>query len=238
MASIKVLGSDSSGNCYLLQCKNETLIIELGVSWSEVKKALNYDLSSIVGCIATHRHLDHLKYAKNALNCGINVYSCQSVQNIHQEVKVLKKGIKTKIGEFYVQPISVPHSVECYAFIIEHKEIGKCLFLTDASDFTYKIKGLNHIFIEANYDEEILIDNACNNIINRSQSHNHLEINQTLNIVKNNYNASLVNILLLHLSSINSNEEHFINRIKEELCFSNVYVAKKGLELELEKEEF
>ncbi|MDS2204199.1 MBL fold metallo-hydrolase, partial [Clostridioides difficile] len=37
---IKVLGSSSKGNCYLLQLKNETLILECGVSYKEILKGL------------------------------------------------------------------------------------------------------------------------------------------------------------------------------------------------------
>ena len=37
---LNVLGSDSNGNCYILQTDTEALIIEAGVRMSDVKKAL------------------------------------------------------------------------------------------------------------------------------------------------------------------------------------------------------
>ena len=51
MASIKVLGSSSKGNCYLLDCDGEVLIIELGVDFSEVIKELDYGkrIKDVVG---------------------------------------------------------------------------------------------------------------------------------------------------------------------------------------------
>jgi len=56
MATLKCLSSGSQGNCYLLECNNEVLIIELGVSWKEVLKGLNYDLSKVVGVLVSHSH--------------------------------------------------------------------------------------------------------------------------------------------------------------------------------------
>lgn len=56
MATLKCLSSGSQGNCYLLECNNEVLIIELGVSWKEVLRGLNYDLSKVVGVLVSHSH--------------------------------------------------------------------------------------------------------------------------------------------------------------------------------------
>jgi len=55
---IKVLGSSSRGNCYLLQANNgETLIIEAGISLKDIKKGLDFNLKGVVGCLITHEHL-------------------------------------------------------------------------------------------------------------------------------------------------------------------------------------
>ena len=39
---LKVLGSGSSGNCYILESDTEALIIEAGVPFLDVKKALDF----------------------------------------------------------------------------------------------------------------------------------------------------------------------------------------------------
>lgn len=59
---LKVLGSSSSGNCYIIDNGKEALILEAGVRFQEVKKALGYNLRKVVGCLITHRHQDHAKY--------------------------------------------------------------------------------------------------------------------------------------------------------------------------------
>lgn len=54
---LRCLGSGSSGNCYLLTAGNgETLIIDPGVPIKEIKKALNWDISCVVGAVCTHHH--------------------------------------------------------------------------------------------------------------------------------------------------------------------------------------
>ncbi len=147
-------------------------------------------------------------------------------------------GVKTQIGGFKAHPLLVPHNTECYAYIITHEEFGKIVFATDCSDFKYKIKGVQHWLIESNYSDDIIIDNMCNNEYSRSASENHLEIGQTIDVLKHNYSPELQSIGLLHLSNGNSNAKEFIQRVKSELCFENVFVADKNLEIELNKSEF
>lgn len=160
------------------------------------------------------------------------------MQSIHSKVKVLKKGIKTKIRGFAVQPIPLSHSVECFGFLIEHDLLGRLVFCTDCELFPYKIKNVQHFLIEANYSEDIAIDNMCNGFDNRSMSGNHLEINDTIDALKRNYSPNLETVVLLHLSGGNSDAEKFKRMVQQELGFSNVHVADKGLTIDLNKYEF
>lgn len=238
MAKMICLASGSRGNAYILECKGEQLLLELGIKWNDILRGLNYDLSNIAACLVTHAHNDHSKSVSNALKSGLSVYSCQEVSNNYQGVKVLPLGVKTQIGDFKVQPLIVPHNAMCYAYIITHKEFGKLLFCTDCSAFKYKVKDCNHFLIEANYSDDIIIDNMCNNEFSRSASENHLEIGQTIDVLKHNYSPELQNVVLLHLSNGNSNAKEFVQRVKNELCFENVFVADKSVDVELHKSEF
>lgn len=148
----------------------------------------------------------------------------------------LKK--ETKIGGFKIQPIPVKHNVENYGYIIKHEAMGKSLFLTDLCEFNYKIKDLNHIFIESNYSDEIIVDRLLNDSYSLSASENHLSIEQAIEVLKNNYSVSLQTVVLLHLSDGNSSAKEFRERVQRELSFDNVYVADKGMVIELNKEEF
>lgn len=56
MAYLKVIGSNSSGNSYALQCNNEILLIEAGLSYKkEILPAINWEGGKVVGCLVSHR---------------------------------------------------------------------------------------------------------------------------------------------------------------------------------------
>lgn len=238
MSKLITIGSGSSGNSYILECGNEKLLIELGVDFKQVLRALNYDLTNVCACLVSHQHLDHAKYIPNAKKHGLPVYSCQEVVDKYNDALVLELCKKTKIGGFTVQPIEVPHSCQCYAFLIEHEAMGRLLFCTDCERFGCRIKNLNHICIEANWDEDVLIDNMCDDIEIRSRFEHHMELNNTILSLKTNYGVDLQTVCLVHLSSGNADPKKFKKRVVEELGFDNVYMAESGLEVELSKEEF
>lgn len=56
MMQLKVLGSGSSGNCYLLETDTECLVLDAGVNTKEVKIALDFDVRRIKGVLVTHSH--------------------------------------------------------------------------------------------------------------------------------------------------------------------------------------
>jgi len=88
--------------------------------------------------------------------------------------------------------------------------------------------------VEANYSNQIIEDNASN------RDHvltGHMEIGTTVNFLKENNNKNLMNVVLLHLSEKNSNETDFKNRVKE-VVNCPVYVANKGMEIEIKKEPY
>ena len=153
-------------------------------------------------------------------------------------MKVPKIGEKTRIGGFLIQPLLVPHSCECYAYIIQHEEFGKLVFATDCSAFKYKIKSVNHWLLEANYSEQILINKMCDDDLGRSLYGNHLELEDTVAVLKANFCSATQSVTLIHLSDTNSNEKEFVKRVKDEFGFDNVTAATSGQTIILEKEEF
>ena len=240
MAELLCFGSGSSGNAYAIKCEQETLLLELGMSWKDIIKGLNYEFEPIVGAIVSHKHIDHAnkETIKRVLKYGLPIYSCSETCDEYIYVNLMEKRKMVNMGNFKIQPIPLQHSCECYGFLIEHKEFGRLVFATDCCEFPYKIKNINHWLIEANYSEECLIDNLCNNEEMRSRHEYHLEFNDTLDALKMNYCEDLQNIVLLHLSNGNSNSSEFVKKVKKELSFDNVFVAERNLLLPLHKEEF
>lgn len=189
---------------------------------------------------AIERHSDHANKdtIKKMIRYGIPVYSCEEVAHDNKCVIIAKKKEKILIGGFKIQPIPLYHSCECYGYVIEHEEIGKLVFCTDTYQIPYRFKDVNHFVVEANHSTDKMIDNMCINEQYASAYDNHMNIDDTIEFLKANQHDDLVNVVLIHLSDGNSDEKEFIQRTKKELCLNNVFVANKGLIVELCKEEF
>lgn len=54
---LKVLSSNSKGNCYILENDTQILIIEAGVPFRKIKEGINFNLDKVVGVCVSHSHL-------------------------------------------------------------------------------------------------------------------------------------------------------------------------------------
>lgn len=57
MLICKTIATGSSGNSYALMSDKEMLLLDLGVSEKVIKKAIDFRVSDIEGCLVTHKHL-------------------------------------------------------------------------------------------------------------------------------------------------------------------------------------
>lgn len=55
MVELKVIGSGSRGNAYMIKCSNESILIECGLSFNEILKGVDYDVADCVACVVSHR---------------------------------------------------------------------------------------------------------------------------------------------------------------------------------------
>lgn len=224
----KVLGSGSSGNCYLLEDNNECLIIETGLPYKTVLKALNYNISKVVGVIVSHEHGDHIKYYKDFVKYGIPVYVGLKPDKDFQGLQIMQPKKAYKVGNFTIQSFDLVHDVPCVGYYIKHRDMGKALYITDTElvkqDFS-KLQ-VNHIFVEANYSKD-LIDRGKPNWEHVLLGH--LELNTTCNFIKHNDSNELMNVVLLHLSNANADDDMFISKAKENVHNGvNVSIANSG----------
>ena len=60
-----------------------------------------------------------------------------------------------------------------------------------------------------------------------------INIIQTIEVLNNNFCDATRTIVLAHLSDGNSNASDFLPRTQEELGFENVFIADKGVEIEI-----
>lgn len=247
---LTTLGSSSAGNCYILRsASGETLILECGLPFGKIKEGLDWNLSGIVACLASHRHRDHCKAFPDVDKAGIRILALQDVKDSFPQCAGLfftplqpMKGYKA--GGFRIFTLPVYHSdpdgneCPCLGFVISHDEMGKLLFVTDAVTLDYNIEGLDHIMIEANYSDRILQDNINARRIHKSERdrllQSHMEIETTIKVLQTLDTDNVNEVILLHLSSRNSNPEDFRMKAQGKTGLP-VFVAKEGLRMEMNR---
>lgn len=215
------LYSSSSGNLYVVTANSgKRLLIECGVSWTKLIKALNYNLTGIVGCILTHEHKDHSAAIHEVMKSGIDVYASAGTFEAlevsgRRRNKILGDRTLLRIEGFEVFSFWTSHDAkEPLGFIVRERETDEfLLFATDTSHIRQRFGYLFDIIaIECSYDKEILqarVDaNDINETLARRLLTSHLEKTATANYIKKHCNLQRCReIHLLHLSGDNINKQ-------------------------------
>ena len=246
---LHVISSSSAGNCYVLESEASALVIECGASPETMFARTGIDARKFVGAVVTHEHGDHAahigKYADRAID-GYASRGTLAACHIDKAYRAhaLRPMQSVTVGDFVVRAFDVKHdAAEPFGYIIEHEECGKVLFATDTHFIRYNFKSLrlNHILIEANYSQEELDDNIARGAMNPAQAArvrtSHLSIDAACDMVKANETAELSTVVLLHLSNANSLADAFAAQMRKTARFARVFVADKGLIVELNKSE-
>jgi phosphoribosyl 1,2-cyclic phosphodiesterase len=243
---LKVLGSSSAGNCYIFENESEALILEAGMKFAEVQRALNFNIGKIVGCLITHEHKDHAGHISTfpgfvdvfcskgtADNTGINEKPKTLIISAHQVFSV---------GAFKVIPFATKHdAAEPLGFYIHHPETGNVLFATDTYYLPCTFAGLNNVLIECNYRLDILESNIAAGLIPTAMRsrivQSHFSYEHCLQALQANDLRAVNNIVLIHLSDGNSHAQEFKEGIKG-ATGKSVHIAEPGLVINFNKTPF
>ena len=215
----------SSGNLYLLENKQEALLIEAGLPIKKIKQHLEFDFSKIKGCLISHEHGDHAKSIRDIAQLGINIYtSYGTLQALnltgHRFIPVKDKQ-QFKVANFNVLAFQTEHdAAEPLGFLIQDTFTGKkFLFATDTYYIKYKFKGLHYIAIECNYAETVLQENIENGSVHPSLAtrirRSHFSLENVLDFLQANDLSQLEILYLIHLSDTNSDIELFKKEIRK-----------------------
>lgn len=242
--NLKVIGTGSQGNAYLLETESEALLIECGVRFDLIKKALNFNLSKVVGCLVTHEHGDHAKSVKDVLNAGIEVFT---TDDTHKALGTFDnhnaRGIDGRSvykGGFKIMAFDVKHdAADPSGFLIHHPECGKVLFLTDTFYCPYTFEGLNNIIIEANFSREIMKRKLSEmEFLKNRILQSHMSIETCCEFLKVNDTTEVNNVVLIHLSDTNSHEVNFKAQVENVVPGKKVTVASNGMDIPFNKTPF
>ena len=216
------VGTGSSGNSYILTNGEESLVLDCGIRFLETKKVLNFQIKSIRAALVTHIHGDHHAFAHEYETAGIPVWKPYMTESLRESAQ---------FGGFKVRSFDVVHSVPCCGYLIEHKDIGKMLYVTDAEYIKYRFKGINTMLIEANYSTELLHREEA------KTAHvvtGHMNLSTAVSFIEANKNNDLNHIILCHLSEDNADPKAFQKAVMDVApAGCTVDVAVPGLTVNL-----
>lgn len=232
---LRVLGSGSSGNCYILESADEALIIEAGMPFKDVKVALNFNVRKIKAVLISHEHGDHYKYYEEYIRAGISVY--EPFKNENQTMSVDSKFIiqafpnRSKDGHWF-HGNSDGSECPCYGFLIYHPDMGNLVYVTDTECVRWRFRDINHMLVEANYSDDLIEHEA----VNRDHVlRGHMSLQTALDFISTNDNPKLKNVVLIHLSDKNADSVDFLQKTREIINYcADVSIAEKGLSVNLD----
>ena len=165
------LASGSKGNCTYFETESAKILIDAGLSATELGKRLSMlgvTLGEIDAVIVTHEHIDHIKALSTLANkYGIKIYAhvdewqainCKQKINPTRQMAFFDDAFN--IFDATITPIRLSHdSHTCFGYTVEN--FGKKFsILTDLGQTNDRIlsavSGSVLVYLEANHDEDML----------------------------------------------------------------------------------
>lgn len=230
MIDIKVIGSGSSGNCYLANFNGTKILLEAGLPFKKIQQALGYRTSDILACLVSHEHMDHAKSVKDMMKNGIDVYATKGTfdalgVNGHRAVVFNKHEDDTYYYHFYNRfmflPFQAVHDVkEPVSFYIQDRHTKESLlFVTDTAYMKYKIPDVDVLMVECNYVKSVIDKKVEEGKLNPSLRNrivkNHMSLDTLLEALKIADLSKTKKIYVMHLSDSNSDEKYILEQIQK-----------------------
>lgn len=232
---ISVLASGSSGNCYHVDDGRSALLIECGIPWAKIQKALAFRTYRIAACLVSHEHQDHSRSVLEVLRNGIPVCASDGtikalgIPETPGYVWDVRSGTTYETGPWRITGFAVEHdAAEPWGFVVEHRNTEKLVYLTDTAYSRWRFPGVSHYMVEANYSGELVTANIEAGVVHPAMKprllQTHMSIDTCRQLLLANDLSMVVGIWLLHLSDRNSDAEGF-RRTIQEATGKPVYIA-------------
>lgn len=251
-SSFYVLGSSSSGNCYIFNLSGSKIMVEAGFKPAEiVRRAVlsGTDTTDLMAILITHEHSDHALGVMGENNyfskLGIPIYASEPTLKKLGEPSTgiaMHSGLPLFVSpNVLVMPFKVNHdAAEPLGYMILDRTADKrILFINDCSNLEFDIGKtipFDMVFIECNYYDQALhiemnkAEKEGNSaLIKRyKRIHDcHLGLSGTLKILQSLDLSNCKAIFLMHLSDQNSRETKMVKAVEDAFPGINVFACRK-----------
>ncbi len=246
---IASIASGSNGNCYYLENDDDAILVDAGVSARQIiNRMANLDLSmsKVRAVLISHEHADHVR-GVDVLSRRFTVPILMTRKTYASYGKLISSALlnffapeeQIKIGRILIHPFLKYHdAAEPCSFLIS-SEGWNVAVLTDiglaCSNVISHVKDADAIFLETNYDEDMLSKGPYPPFLKARIASNrgHLSNRQAGMIALEHASARLKHVILSHISENNNTPElafqtfnHFIGQrkdLKPELSVASRY---------------
>lgn len=222
-------GSGSSGNSYLLESSEDSILIDSGVGYRKMKKyfaAYGVNCEKIRAIIVTHDHTDHISAVSSmAIYLRVPVLATSIVHHristnyrIHtkipsSQVRIVEKYMPVAVGGFTVEAFDVPHdSADCSGYTITYGD-RNFVIVTDCGHITDEIErranAADYLVLETNYDQDMLDNGPYPYLLRKriSSAVGHLSNSAAADFLSTHSLKYLKHLFLCHLSENNNTLE-------------------------------
>ena len=243
----RCFGSGSSGNSYFLGTQHRGILIDAGVSARTIHRylrSIGLDFNKIWGVFITHDHADHIRSVGTlGERAHIPIYTTELIhegidrnyglrEKLRTSRRYFEKGVPFQFHDMEINTFGISHdSTDCLGYKIRVQ--NQCFVLiTDCgepnADIEQAIREANHLVIEANHDEQLLLCGSYPTFLKeRILSPRGHQSNQTCaQLLADNFHEGLHNVFLCHLSQENNEPEVAYNTISEALLQAGWEVGK------------
>ncbi|MBA3828446.1 MAG: MBL fold metallo-hydrolase [Taibaiella sp.] len=241
--SIASLNSGSNGNCYYISNEHEAVFIDAGLSCRETEirmSRLGLSMQKVKAIIVSHEHSDHINGITTlSRKYRIPVYITGTTlqhSRVHLSPDLIRPFIKhqvIQVGGLSITSFPKFHDAsDPHSFIVSGNgvtigvftDIGHC-----CDQVHHYFKQCHAIFLEANYDEEMLTNGRYpHNLKARIRGNNgHLSNAQALALFQTHRPSFMSHVILSHLSKDNNCPDLVQNLFSQWAANTHISIASR-----------
>lgn len=222
---IQIIATGSTGNAYRVSDGETAVLLDAGIPFRDLQRALGFRLSDIKGALITHAHKDHSRACADLLFRGVRVYTSAGTADacdLHgASLWTVNSLAAFDVGTFRVIPFDVAHDApEPLGFLLTSDVTNeRLLYFTDTFYLKYRFPGVTHLLGECNHDDEGIEEAVRQGYVPAQLAprlvRSHMSLDTFLNFLRQMDRSRLKQIYLLHMSANNSNEKRFVEEVQK-----------------------
>jgi phosphoribosyl 1,2-cyclic phosphodiesterase len=227
MIEVCSLSSGSNGNAFFIKTGADGFLVDAGISCKQIclrLQQVHSHISEIKGIFITHEHSDHIRGLRVLLNkYPVPVYITEKTYNNtglvidEKYLNFIGSNDRVGINGTEIQALPKSHDAVDPALFIFYYRGKKISIVTDAGcacdNVIEAVRGANILFLESNYDENMLEEGFYPPFLKRRIAGNsgHLSNSHAASLILEHGSPQLEHIFLSHLSENNNTPDIALN---------------------------